>query len=177
VPTRALADAALVALQGDFDELAHRASSMRHRIAAAHREIEGAQASFHPATARCALADLARSAARLTRIEDEAHRLFADAGRPGAGSRLDTLTAGKSSLAEMLRPAITQAAAAIVATDWQSPSFAHAVHSSAGRATGRITEHLDDYQRDRHADAAEFEQAYLREYVDGAALHNLRALM
>jgi cystathionine beta-lyase/cystathionine gamma-synthase len=68
-------------------------------------------------------------------------------------------------------------AAAITATDWQSPSFGHSVRSTAGRWTGRVTEHVDDYKRDRHHDAAEFELAFLREYVDAPPGVDVRALM
>jgi cystathionine beta-lyase/cystathionine gamma-synthase len=40
-----------------------------------------------------------------------------------------------------------------------------------------MTEHLDDYKRDRHPDAREFELAFLREYVDPAPGWDLDALM
>jgi cystathionine beta-lyase/cystathionine gamma-synthase len=65
----------------------------------------------------------------------------------------------------------------MTAADWQSPSVLHAVHSAAGRFTGEVTEHVDDYKRDRHADAERFERAYLDEYVGPGRPGDLRALM
>jgi hypothetical protein len=62
------------------------------------------------------------------------------------------------------------AAALATADDWQSPSFGHSLRSQAGRAEGRIRPYVDDYKRDRHADAVAYEAAYLREYVGAPAV-------
>ena len=87
------------------------------------------------------------------------------------------LSAERRRLGDLLRFHRTMAAAAIIGTDWQSPSFGHSVRPAAGRFAGRVTEHRDDYRRDRHPDAAAFEAAYLREMVDAPAGTTLRALM
>ncbi len=72
---------------------------------------------------------------------------------------------GRDRYAELIRREYGSAAARTTADDWQSPSFGHSLRSQAGRLEGRTGPHVTDYKRDRHADAAEYERAYLREYV------------
>jgi hypothetical protein len=67
--------------------------------------------------------------------------------------------------AGLIRGEYGVSAALATADDWQSPSFGHSLRSQAGRSEGRIRAHVDDYKRDRHADAAVYEAAYLHEYV------------
>jgi hypothetical protein len=67
--------------------------------------------------------------------------------------------------AALIRKEYGVAAALATADDWQSPSFGHSLRSQAGRHEGRIRPYVDDYKRDRHADAAAYEAAYLEEYV------------
>ena len=67
--------------------------------------------------------------------------------------------------AALIRREYGIAAALATADDWQSPSFGHSLRSQAGRDEGRIRPYVDDYKRDRHADAAAHEAAYLREFV------------
>ncbi len=105
-----------------------------------------------------------------------ADREVALAARP-TGHLVHRLAARKTAGLAALRTARSVAAACITAADWQSPSFAHSVHPQAGRFRGRVTEHHDDYRRDRHDDAARFEAAFLHEYVDHPAGLALRALM
>ncbi|MDQ5822444.1 MAG: PLP-dependent transferase [Actinomycetota bacterium] len=67
--------------------------------------------------------------------------------------------------ADLIRREYAYIAALAAGNEWQSPSFAHSLRSQAGRQEGRILAHVDDYKRDRHADAAAYEAAYLRELV------------
>jgi cystathionine beta-lyase/cystathionine gamma-synthase len=90
---------------------------------------------------------------------------------------MNGLAERKRSLAFQARVLQSTGAALVTSSDWQSPSYEHAVWSMAGRYTGRITEHADDYKRDRHQDAAAYERAYLREYIDGWERLNLGAVM
>ena len=112
------------------------------------------------------------------RIRREARRLRADAER---GRRSPELLAGlaveRSGLADRLRTLQGIAAAAMTASEWQSPSFAHSGRSNAGTCTGAVRPHVDDYRRDRHPDAAAFEAEYLAAYVDPVAGLDLRALV
>jgi len=111
-------------------------------------------------------------------IRRDARGLRADAER---GRRSPELLAGlaveRSGLADRLRTLQGIAAAAITASEWQSPSFAHSGRSNAGTCTGAVRPHVDDYRRDRHPDAAAFEVEYLAAYVDPVAGLDLRALV
>lgn len=52
------------------------------------------------------------------------------------------------------------------ALDWQSPSFLNATFDQAGMQLGRITGTVNDYKRDWHLDAFDFEKAFSKEYLD-----------
>lgn len=67
---------------------------------------------------------------------------------------------------EFLRTHQTMIGAIVTATDWQSPSYAHAMHSQAGRQEGMIWATINDYKRDVHEDAFVYERAFVKEYVD-----------
>lgn len=67
---------------------------------------------------------------------------------------------------EFIRTHQTRYAALITSTDWQSPSFSHALHSQAGRETGTIYATINDYKRDQHWDAYTYEQMFLKQYID-----------
>jgi hypothetical protein len=70
--------------------------------------------------------------------------------------------AGRDRAAAQLRREYALRAALATAGEWQSPPIGDAIRA-----------HVDDYKRDRHADAAAYEGAYLREYVDEPAVHAL----
>lgn len=67
---------------------------------------------------------------------------------------------------EYLRTHLTQYGALITGTDWQSPSFDHAVRSQAGRETGTIYATINDYKRDQNWDASRYERAFVKEYIN-----------
>ncbi len=71
-----------------------------------------------------------------------------------------------SDASEYVRTHMSLIGALITSTDWQSPSFAHTLHSQAGRETGKIYPTKNDYKRDQHWDAYKYEQAFLRENID-----------
>ncbi len=54
----------------------------------------------------------------------------------------------------------------LTSADWQSPSFLHSAYSQAGSQTGRIYATINDYKRDQHWDAHEYERLFIKEYVD-----------
>jgi hypothetical protein len=80
-------------------------------------------------------------------------------------ARLHPTARARDRYAGLIRREYGVSAALATADDWQSPSFGHSLRSQAGRHEGRIRPHVDDYKRDRHADAAAYEAAYLREHV------------
>lgn len=76
------------------------------------------------------------------------------------------LSAEKNELYTMLRTYHGLIAGLITSTDWQSPSFLHALQSMAGRQTGKITGNFNDYKRDQHLDEQIYEQLFKKEYID-----------
>lgn len=66
-----------------------------------------------------------------------------------------------------LRSIIPMIGSLITSTDWQSPSFSHSLHSEAGIQEGKIIAHINDYKRDQHLNEREYQNQFLKEYVDG----------
>jgi cystathionine beta-lyase/cystathionine gamma-synthase len=165
-------------LQEDFDELAALARSTYATLTRAHAEILVAGAHVPRATIR-SLEDEARLLRfRYRALISDLRELKQQAGGTGKDpGLLRRLSERKVAHADLARSLVARVAALITATDWQSPSIEHSLHSMAGRHTGRVTEHVDDYKRDRHPDADEFEARYLREYVDASEGWELGALM
>lgn len=67
---------------------------------------------------------------------------------------------------EFIRIRQQQVAALITATDWQSPTFVHSQISRAGRQEGTIYATINDYKRDQHWDAHNYERAFVNAYVN-----------
>lgn len=165
-------------LADDFDELAHIVGSAESRLGRALEELEACRAHLQPATRELVASELLRIRSRYAGYRRDLFALRdpASTARPSL-ELLARLARWKRSLADLVRSQQGIVGSLVTATDWQSPSFLHAVHSQAGRHTGRVTEHHDDYKRDRHADAAEFECTFLRECVDNPRGLQLRALI
>jgi cystathionine beta-lyase/cystathionine gamma-synthase len=176
--TEELLRASLADLEWDFDELAHIVDSVREALARNLEDLEAAGRHIRSRTRRALRGEIGRFAAVYTRYGEELQglRRAARTARP-CESLLGRLTEAKAGYADLLRTHHAIAASLATASDWQSPSFLHSVESMAGRHTGKVREHEDDYKRDRHPDAAAFERAYLREYVDNPHRLELRALM
>lgn len=66
-----------------------------------------------------------------------------------------------------LRSLVSLLCAVMTSTDWQSPTFTHTSYSEAGIQTGKIIAHINDYKRDRHLNEEEYQERFLKEYVDG----------
>lgn len=66
-----------------------------------------------------------------------------------------------------LRTLIPLVSSLITSTDWQSPSFTHSLYSEAGIQEGKIIANLNDYKRDRHLNEEDYQEQFLKEYVDG----------
>jgi cystathionine beta-lyase/cystathionine gamma-synthase len=172
----ALRAASLEDLQADFAELAAIGTSARARLACSLVELDRAGPHLQRATrreiARTVRAEMDHYGAQLRSLE----RLRREAARAPSAALLRRLTTQKHAHADRLRARQALAAALIVATDWHSPSISHAVRSAAGRHTGRVRAYHDEYKRDRHPDAGELEEAWLREYVDNPHGHDVRAV-
>jgi hypothetical protein len=162
-----LTECALADLAGDIDELQTLAGSQLERPRAARREIERTRGAFRPRTLRIELAQL-RSAENTFRSYEQALGICLHDISRGAAS-VDSFRALKNEYTDILRLQHGISAALIAGSDWQSPVFEGAGHPTAGRHSGEVTEHFDDYKRDRHPGARCFEESYLKEYVDAPA--------
>jgi cystathionine beta-lyase/cystathionine gamma-synthase len=173
-----LAQEALADLADDFDELLWIAGGMRRHLAEAERELREAGRALSRTAGLVLREDLRSRRIRYVGIEAALSRLRRDAqaARPDLAT-IERLSHERSAHRDLIRTLQATSASLVTATDWQSPSIAHSVASSAGRHDGRVTEHVDDYRRDRHDDAAAFEGDWLREYVDDPHGHGLRAFM
>jgi cystathionine beta-lyase/cystathionine gamma-synthase len=161
-----LAAAALVDLRDDFEELLFVCRSAEAELFEAAVDIEAA--SLHVATSELLSRQFASSACRYRSTEQRLEALRAVAQRGSATQSLvDELAGEKVLLADLLRVEQALTAALLSAADWQSPSFLHSTMPAAGRQSGRIRAHWNDYKRDRHLDAAVFERRYLDAMVDG----------
>jgi len=81
--------------------------------------------------------------------------------------KLEELSKEKWRLFTELRAYIPLVGSLITSTDWQSPSYAHSLYSEAGIQEGKIIANLNDYKRDRHLNEENYQEQFLKEYVDG----------
>lgn len=158
-------DGALADLEVDLGEL-------RFLCAAAEERLAGLEAALtdacpHPPT-RELLGRAAASARRRYRAAGGRVRVLRHEARYAPRSRalVDRIAAERAQLADRLRVEQALLAGLLAAPDWQSPAFLHSVAPAAGRQTGTIRAHWNDYKRDRHADADDYERRYVVEMVD-----------
>ncbi len=166
--------AALHDLDADFGELLFLCRSAEAELAQAADDLDGA--SLHVRTRDLLGRQLAASCRRYrsTRERLLALRELAQRGQ-ATRALVNELAAEKASLADLLRIERALTAGLVGAADWQSPSFLHSTMPAAGRQSGRIRAHWNDYKRDRHIDGEQFERSWVAAMVDGPA--DLRALL
>ncbi len=78
----------------------------------------------------------------------------------------ERLISEKKRISDIVRSLQGVMGSMLASTDWQSPSFAAAEYSQAGTQTGKIRGTVNDYKRDHHADANNYERRWRREYID-----------
>jgi cystathionine beta-lyase/cystathionine gamma-synthase len=166
---------ALHDLTEDIDELCSLMASELHRLRSARSAIENARHAYRRRTYVTELAQLRSAEDVFYSYARDLREHLHEARRRRA--TVDRLRKVKSEYADLLRLQQGISAALAVGSDWQSPVFEGSGHPTAGRHSGSVTEHLDDYKRDRHPQASAFEASYLREYVDVPPGFNVRALM
>lgn len=177
-PREDLLEASFRDIRADLEELAGLVRSSYAALIRARGELDRARPHVRRPTLRAVEDEVAFLLFRYRAVLDDLEGLASCAARgPWSEDLLARMARRRLDHADLVRSLAGQAAALITATDWQSPSFLHATRSMAGRHTGRVTEHVDDYKRDRHPDALEFEEAFLRAYVDPAPGWDLVALM
>jgi cystathionine beta-lyase/cystathionine gamma-synthase len=167
-------ECALADLDGDLGELSYLCTAAEDRLA--RLEARLADACPSPPT-RELLGRAVASARRRYRALGGRVSVVRNEARyaPRSRSLVQRVAAERASLADRLRVEQALLAGLIGAPDWQSPSFLHSGSPAAGRQTGRIRAHWNDYKRDRHADAEAYERDYLEQMIDRPA--GLRALL
>ncbi len=78
----------------------------------------------------------------------------------------EELIAEKKRIAYVVRSLQGVTGSLLAATDWQAPTFASSEQSQAGTQTGQITGTVNDYKRDHHADATNYERRWRQAYID-----------
>jgi len=161
-------DGALADLEADLGELSFLCAAAEDRLAGLEPALP--DACPYPPT-RELLGRAAASARRRYRALGRRVQVLRHEVRYAPRSRalVDRVTAERASLADRLRVEQALLAGLVAAPDWQSPSFLDSIAPEAGRHTGRIQAHWNDYKRDRHLDAEDYERRYAEEMVDGPA--------
>lgn len=161
-------EGALADLAADLDELSFLCRAAEERLAGLEAALT--DACPHPPT-RELLARAVASARRRYRALNGRIRVLHGETRyaPRSRSLVERITADRASLADRLRVEQALLAGLLAAPDWQSPSFLHSLVPAAGRQTAKIRAHWNDYKRDRHMDAEEYERRYVEEMIDGPA--------
>jgi cystathionine beta-lyase/cystathionine gamma-synthase len=170
-PLALRAPATQAELESDLSDLAAIARSTERRLENVFAGVRRSRRSFSPRTYSTHIAQLRSARSALSGYAREIDELLREE-RP-----IRALRRAKLTYIDLLRMQVGVAASLMTAADWQSPPIASAGGPLAGRFEGLVREHLDDYKRDRHPDAAEFETAFLRAYVDVPPGTSVRALM
>lgn len=87
------------------------------------------------------------------------------------------LLSDKRDYYDLFRSHILFLGSLFTATDYQSPTFLHSMHSQAGIQTGKIIGTVNDYKRDRHLDETAYEQQFIRTYLDGQVKFFVKAYL
>jgi cystathionine beta-lyase/cystathionine gamma-synthase len=161
-------ECALADLEADLDELSFLCSAAEERLVLLEAALT--TACPHPPT-RELLGRVVASARRRYRALGGRVRALRNEAQyaPRSRSLVERVCAERASLADRLRVEQGLLAGLVAAPDWQSPSFLHSLAPAAGRQTGRIQAHWNDYKRDRHVDAEDYERRYVEEMIDGPA--------
>jgi len=79
---------------------------------------------------------------------------------------------GKPNLAswEEIRESYLDRAARLVRRDYQSPSYLASLRPQAGRRVGKIIGNINDYTRDQHDLALQYEKKFVKEYLPRVSL-------
>jgi cystathionine beta-lyase/cystathionine gamma-synthase len=160
-------ECALADLVGDLGELSFLCRAAEARLAGLDAALTAA--CPYPATRELLGRAVASARRRYRALSGRVGVLLGAAEyAPRSRSLVERVAAERASLADRLRVEQALLAGLLAAPDWQSPSFLHSLAPAAGRQTGRIHAHWNDYKRDRHIDAEEYERCYVEEMIDGA---------
>lgn len=156
-----------VDLSDDFEELLYLFSSSLSQLKQFQKDISSKKKHILPDTYNIILAESDSYIARFEQYKKEIERLIKTTKKAKSSIHLLTqLTKEKQKYYDLWRSQQTLIGSLITSTDWQSPTFLYSLHSLAGRQTGKILSTINDYKRDQHYDQKEFQQDFLKEYVD-----------
>lgn len=114
---------------------------------------------------------------RLRRNFDLVERVTRWADSNELSSLLASIRKDYISIKSALRVAYRQRGTMLCANDWQSPIYDSSTPFSMNRLAEGIAEHVLDYKRDGHLDAADYEAKFLQEYASHLGSGNLRAYL
>lgn len=114
---------------------------------------------------------------RLRRNFDLVERVTRWADTSETSSLLASIRKDYISIKSALRVAYRQRGTMLCANDWQSPIYDSSTPFSMNRLAEGIAEHVLDYKRDGHLDAADYEAQFLQEYASHLGSQNLRAYL
>jgi cystathionine beta-lyase/cystathionine gamma-synthase len=83
----------------------------------------------------------------------------------------------KSNFYQILRIVQSEFASYVTSLDFQSPSFGNAIFPQAGFQTGKISGTINDYKRDTHIDEKNYEELFVKKYIDSPFKTLIRAYM
>ena len=163
----ALIKESILDLRGDLDEIDYLLSDSANRLKQFIRDISKNKKNISPPTSqevlKAASDHLTGIAQQKQLVAWGKRNIWKKKATIELINELETL---KSTAYEFIRTHQALIGALITSTDWQSPSYAHSLHSQAGRQTGTIYATINDYKRDQHWDAYRYEQMFLKQYID-----------
>jgi cystathionine beta-lyase/cystathionine gamma-synthase len=158
--------AALADLDDDLAALASLCTAGQERLT--QLETELASACPYPQTREVLARATASALRRYRALARQLHVLRMQAHHaPRSEPLVADLAVQRASLADRLRAEQSMLAGLLAAPDWQSPAFLSSLAPAAGRQAGRIRAHWNDYKRDRHGDAEDYERQYVDRMTDG----------
>ena len=90
---------------------------------------------------------------------------------------INSLRNKKRELSEFIRTHQSILGSLLTSADWQSPSYSHSIYPLSGTQEGKILGTINDYKRDVHLDEEDFENNFVKEYVDRRADQKIQALL
>lgn len=154
-------------LQQDFDERLWLISDVGYRLDGLVLQIRKCISKYYPQLSDEIITAIHLLLGDIDNIKRDCITWKTQCGVASTSSDLTLITSRKHELTARIRAVFSRSAGIFVAADWQSPTFLHSVNPQAGVQLGRIMHTINDYKRDIHYDAQQFEDAFKREFIDG----------
>ncbi|OGG08276.1 hypothetical protein A2777_06155 [Candidatus Gottesmanbacteria bacterium RIFCSPHIGHO2_01_FULL_40_15] len=169
---------AISELRDDIYELKFLYWKYRERLTLAGREINRAEKFIDRTVYAVAKTDLEHFINLYGEHISNLNKILKNAERKKASPEIyEELLKTKNGTNRLLRSQAAVSSAVIIQTDWQSPSFNYSLVSQAGRQTGKVSGTFNDYKRDVHLDEKEYEELFLKEYIDAGYKFLLKSFL